>query len=67
MIRLACAADVAIVSAIVEEAYAVYLARNGKIPGPMRDDYAVLIAERRVHVLEDIRRKEMARSPAWWC
>jgi N-acetylglutamate synthase-like GNAT family acetyltransferase len=53
MIRLACAADVAAVSAIVNDAYSIYLARNGKIPGPMRDDYAALIAEARVHVLED--------------
>jgi N-acetylglutamate synthase-like GNAT family acetyltransferase len=53
MIRLARAADVAAVTAIVKDAYSVYLARNGKTPGPMRDDYAVLIADKRVHVLED--------------
>lgn len=53
MIRLACAADAAAVSAIVTDAYSIYLVRNGKIPGPMRDDYAALIAEARVHVLED--------------
>src|SRR3982074_261439 len=52
MIRLARAADVAAVTAIVKDAYSVYLARNGKTPGPMRDDYAVLTAEQRVHVLE---------------
>jgi ribosomal protein S18 acetylase RimI-like enzyme len=53
MIRLARAADVAAVTAIVKDAYSVYIARNGKTPGPMRDDYAVLVAEQRVHVLED--------------
>ncbi len=53
MIRLARAADVAAVTTIVKDAYSVYLARNGKIPGPMRDDYAVLIGDERVHVLED--------------
>jgi GNAT superfamily N-acetyltransferase len=53
MIRLAQAADVAAVVAIVNDAYSVYLARNGKIPGPMRDDYAALIADTRVHVLEE--------------
>jgi N-acetylglutamate synthase-like GNAT family acetyltransferase len=52
MIRLARAADVAAVAAIVNDAYSVYIARNGKTPGPMRDDYAVLIADQRVHVLE---------------
>jgi N-acetylglutamate synthase-like GNAT family acetyltransferase len=53
MIRLAHAADAAAVTAIVEDAYSIYLARNGKTPGPMRDDYAVLIEAKRVHVLED--------------
>jgi ribosomal protein S18 acetylase RimI-like enzyme len=53
MIRLARAADVATVAAIVKDAYSMYLARNGKIPGPMRDDYAALIDAERVHVLED--------------
>jgi N-acetylglutamate synthase-like GNAT family acetyltransferase len=52
MIRLAHAADVAAVAAIVNDAYSIYLARNGKTPGPMRDDYAVLIGDQRVHVLE---------------
>jgi ribosomal protein S18 acetylase RimI-like enzyme len=53
MIRPATAADAAAVSSLVHDAYAVYVARNGKIPGPMRDDYAALIAQNRVHVLED--------------
>jgi ribosomal protein S18 acetylase RimI-like enzyme len=53
MIRLAHAADVAAVTTIVHDAYSVYVARNGKTPGPMRDDYAALIDANRVHVLED--------------
>ena len=53
MIRLARAADVATVAAIVKDAYSMYLARNGKIPGPMRDDYAAQVDAKRVHVLED--------------
>jgi ribosomal protein S18 acetylase RimI-like enzyme len=53
MIRLARAADVAAVTAIVKDAYSIYLARNGKIPGPVRDDYAALINAKRVHVLQD--------------
>jgi N-acetylglutamate synthase-like GNAT family acetyltransferase len=53
MIRIARAADVAAVSDLVKDAYSIYLARNGKVPGPMRDDYAALIADQRVHVLEE--------------
>src|SRR5690242_13623613 len=53
MIRPACAADAASVTAIVREAYSIYIARNGKIPGPMRDDYAALIDAGLVHVLEE--------------
>lgn len=53
MIRLACAADVTAVTAIVNDAYSIYIARNAKTPGPMRDDYAVLIEDERVHVLDD--------------
>jgi ribosomal protein S18 acetylase RimI-like enzyme len=53
MIRLARATDVATVTAVVQDAYSMYLARNGKIPGPMRDDYAALVDAERVHVLED--------------
>jgi N-acetylglutamate synthase-like GNAT family acetyltransferase len=53
MIRLARTDDVAAVTAVVNDAYSVYVTRNGKIPGPMRDDYARLIGEQRVHVLED--------------
>lgn len=53
MIRLARTEDVAAVTRIVNAAYSVYLPRIGKKPGPMRDDYAVLVGAGRVHVLED--------------
>ena len=52
IIRLATAADVAAVTRIVNDAYMIYIARNGKVPGPMRDDYKGLISDQRVHVLE---------------
>jgi GNAT superfamily N-acetyltransferase len=52
-IRLACAADRAAIVALVHEAYAVYVPRIGLPPAPMLDDYAALIADGRVHVLED--------------
>jgi hypothetical protein len=40
------------VELIVHEAYAVYIDRIGKPPGPMLDDYAALIAAGAVSVLE---------------
>ena len=51
MIRLAIAADRAAVKAIVRAAYAPYVPRIGREPGPMGDDYAALIQSGRVHVL----------------
>jgi len=51
MIRPANPADRAAVEAIVHEAYAVYIDRIGKPPGPMLDDYAALIAAGAVSVL----------------
>ena len=51
-IRIAGSADLPIVQAIVEAAYFHYVARIGRKPGPMLDDYAALIRERRVHVLD---------------
>ena len=44
--------DLAAVQAIIDAAYAGYAPRIGRKPGPMLDDYAGLIADRRVHVLE---------------
>jgi ribosomal protein S18 acetylase RimI-like enzyme len=52
-IRLAGPGDLAAVEALVEAAYARYIPRIGRRPGPMLDDYAALIAGRRVHVLCD--------------
>ena len=53
MIRRARPEDRAAVEAIVDAAYAVYVDRIGKPPGPMLDDYARLIADGAVSVLED--------------
>jgi ribosomal protein S18 acetylase RimI-like enzyme len=52
LIRLATSEDRAAVEAVVEAAYAPYVARLGRKPGPMLDDYAALIRSSRVHVLE---------------
>ena len=56
MIRRARAEDRAAVEAIVHAAYAIYIDRIGKPPGPMLDDYARLIADGLVSVLEDAHR-----------
>jgi GNAT superfamily N-acetyltransferase len=45
--------DLPAILAIVEEAYSPYIARLGKKPGPMLDDYAAQIAAGRVHCLRD--------------
>jgi hypothetical protein len=37
---------------IVRAAYCPYVSRIGREPGPMPDDYQKLIADRRVHVVE---------------
>ena len=50
MIRRAEPADRAAVEAIVAAAYAKYVERIGKPPGPMLDDYAALIAAGAVSV-----------------
>ena len=53
MIRRAQPADRAVVERIVRDAYGIYVERIGKPPGPMLDDYAALIADGVVSVLED--------------
>ena len=53
MIRRAKPEDRAAVEAIVREAYSIYVERIEKPPGPMLDDYARLIADGVVSVLED--------------
>jgi ribosomal protein S18 acetylase RimI-like enzyme len=52
-IRAATAADVSVVRQIVEGAYRHYIARIGKPPGPMLDDYAARISEGAVWVIEE--------------
>lgn len=52
MIRRAAPADRPAIEAIVRDAYAVYIDRIGKPPGPMLDDYAALIDAGAVSVLE---------------
>ncbi|TPW27034.1 GNAT family N-acetyltransferase [Pararhizobium mangrovi] len=49
-IRLAEPGDLAAIQAIVERAYTPYIARMGRKPGPMLDDYGGLIAAGRVNV-----------------
>ncbi len=51
-IRPAVAADQARIEAIVAAAYTPYIARIGKRPGPMLDDYARRIADQQAYVLE---------------
>ena len=53
VIRLARPEDRATVEAIVRDAYSIYIPRIGKPPGPMLDDYNVLIADGAVSVLEE--------------
>lgn len=51
-IRPAEMGDLPAVKRTVEAAYAHYVPRMGKKPGPMLDDYAMRIREGRVHVAE---------------
>jgi len=50
--RLATAGDLAGIEALVNSAYAHYVARIGRKPGPMLDDHAARIAAGRTHLLE---------------
>lgn len=49
-LRAANAADAPAVAACVHAAYRHYVARIGTLPGPMRDDYAEVIATRDVRL-----------------
>ncbi len=51
-IRLAAPADRSVVETIVADAYRGYIARIGREPGPMLDDYAAQIEQGRVYLLE---------------
>ena len=53
MIRPALPEDRAAVEQIVNAAYSIYIERIGKPPGPMLDDYAALIAQGAVSVVEE--------------
>lgn len=50
-VRPATLEDVAAISACVDRAYQMYVARIGKEPAPMLADYAALVARDLVHVL----------------
>jgi ribosomal protein S18 acetylase RimI-like enzyme len=52
-IRMASIADSRAVEALVHAAYAPYVPRIGRKPGPMLDDYPGLIREQRVYVLAE--------------
>jgi len=52
-IRAATAADVPAIVDIVDRAYRHYIARIGKPPGPMLDDYAARVSEDAVWVLQE--------------
>src|ERR1700726_900096 len=52
-IRAATADDVSAITQIVDQAYWHYIARMGKPPGPMLDDYAARVLEGVVWVLEE--------------
>jgi ribosomal protein S18 acetylase RimI-like enzyme len=52
-IRAATAADVPAIAEIVDQAYRHYIARIGKPPGPMLDDYAARVSQGAVWVLEE--------------
>jgi hypothetical protein len=53
MIRLALPHEAADVRDVVHAAYAHYIDRIGKPPGPMQDDYNRRIDDRQAWVLED--------------
>jgi hypothetical protein len=52
-IRAAIAADVPAIAQIVDHAYRHYIARMGKPPGPMLEDYTARVSEGVVWVLEE--------------
>ena len=52
-IRAATPADVPAIADVVDQAYRHYIARIGKPPGPMLDDYAARVLEGAVSVLEE--------------
>lgn len=53
VIRRATFADLPAILALIEEAYSPYIARIGKKPGPMLEDYAAMIASGTIDVALD--------------
>jgi hypothetical protein len=53
LIRAATAADVPAIANIVDQAYRHYIARIGRPPGPMLDDYPARVSEGAVWVFEE--------------
>lgn len=53
MIRLGRPEDLPAIRELVQRAYEHYIARIGRKPGPLLDDYAALVSKKRVHVLSD--------------
>lgn len=51
-IRPATPADIPAIAAIVAAAYAIYIPRIGRAPGPMGDDHAAHVARSHTHVLD---------------
>jgi ribosomal protein S18 acetylase RimI-like enzyme len=51
-IRLAMPGDVSEIQDVVRRAYEIYLPRMGKPPAPMLDDYAALVRDRLVSVID---------------
>ena len=52
-IRAATAADIPAIANIVDQAYRHYIARIGRLPGPMLDDYPARVSEGVVWVVEE--------------
>ncbi|KAH8169001.1 acetyltransferase (GNAT) domain-containing protein [Sarocladium implicatum] len=53
IIRLGTPCDLDTIKQIIFDAYSHYVPRIGTTPGPMRDDYAPMIASRKLYVAED--------------
>ncbi len=53
MIRLGRPEDLPAIRELVQRAYEHYIARIGRKPGPLLDDYAALVSKKRVHVLSE--------------
>ena len=51
-LRPATASDVAGIKACIDASYGHYVARIGRLPGPMSDDYSEIVRTRRVTVAE---------------